>query len=307
MTPSSPPPEKPVLCVGALTCDLMLHVPALPAAPGKVLAERSSMVAAGMATSAATAVARLGGQVALWASCGDDMVGDFLLAEIARDGIDVGLVRRLHGVPSATAAILVDRHGERVVVPYYDAELMSEPEALPPVADGAFSAVLTDVRWPSAAAKALTAARPAGIPAILDLDVGEPEVLHALAAEATHIIASEAGAGALTALHEPQAALDELSRRFGVACAVTCGEKGVYWKEPDRPAGFTPAIPVRAVDTNAAGDVFHGAYAFCVARGEEMATAIRFAAAAAAIKCTRYGGRSGAPAYAEVTALLGAV
>ena len=73
-------------------------------------------------------------------------------------------------------------------------------------------------------------------------------------------------------------------------------------KELLREAG-TP-ITVTAVDTLAAGDVWHGAFAVMLGEGQDVGTAARFANAAAAIKCTRFGGRQGAPARAEVEALL---
>jgi sulfofructose kinase len=64
------------------------------------------------------------------------------------------------------------------------------------------------------------------------------------------------------------------------------------------------AFPIRPIDTLAAGDVFHGAFALALAEGCAEADALRFAAAAAAIKCTRFGGITGAPGRAEVEALL---
>jgi len=42
-------------------------------------------------------------------------------------------------------------------------------------------------------------------------------------------------------------------------------------------------------------DVFHGAYAACIARGETVAAAIQVATATAAIKATQPGGRAGIP------------
>jgi sulfofructose kinase len=56
---------------------------------------------------------------------------------------------------------------------------------VPPIDGGAFAAVMVDVRWPSAAAVALDAARLAGVPAILDLDTGPADVLADLARRAT--------------------------------------------------------------------------------------------------------------------------
>ena len=61
---------------------------------------------------------------------------------------------------------------------------------------------------------------------------------------------------------------------------------------------------MKAVDTLAAGDVFHGAFAYALADGMDEMTAFRFSSAVAAIKCTRFGGRAGTPRRAEVDDFL---
>jgi sulfofructose kinase len=61
---------------------------------------------------------------------------------------------------------------------------------------------------------------------------------------------------------------------------------------------------VNAVDTLAAGDVLHAGMALALAEGCDELTAMRFGSAAAAIKCSRFGGSMGAPKRAEVDALL---
>jgi sulfofructose kinase len=65
-----------------------------------------------------------------------------------------------------------------------------------------------------------------------------------------------------------------------------------------------PAFRVDAVDTLAAGDVWHGAFALGLAERMAEREAVRFASAASALKCTRFGGRSGIPSRAEVDAFL---
>jgi len=67
----------------------------------------------------------------------------------------------------------------------------------------------------------------------------------------------------------------------------------------------TPAFPVHTVDTLGAGDVFHGAFALALTEKQDLREALRFASAAAALKCTRFGGAFAAPQRAEVEALLG--
>ena len=65
-----------------------------------------------------------------------------------------------------------------------------------------------------------------------------------------------------------------------------------------------PAFPVEPVDTTGCGDVFHGAYAACLAWGYETRAAIAVATATAAFKATQPGGRKGIPDLATVKRFL---
>ncbi len=86
--------------------------------------------------------------------------------------------------------------------------------------------------------------------------------------------------------------------------AATDGPHGTIWLNEKDQLEETPAFPVQAVDTLGAGDVFHGAFTLRLAEGEGVREALRFAAAAAALKCTRHGGGLAAPQRVEVEELL---
>jgi len=86
---------------------------------------------------------------------------------------------------------------------------------------------------------------------------------------------------------------------------ITLGEDGCIWLE-DGAVRRCPAFAVEVVDTTGCGDVFHGAFTFGMARGWDVAANVRFASAAAALKCRALGGRTGIPAYGDVVAFLGA-
>jgi sulfofructose kinase len=285
-----------VLCVGALSLDTIFRFDGLPVAPGKYIPHDALEVAQGMATAQAATIVRLGGSARLWASCGDDATGDRIVAQLDEANIDLSALRRVPGARSGFSSILMDNRGERIVAPHYDPAIRTRPDGLPRM-DGVV-AVSVDVRWPDAAEMALHAARDRNIPAIVDLEQAPADILDRLLPLATHIVASEQGAHQITGL-SPEAAASALAGRFGCFAAVTAGEHGVYW-----PGGHVPAFPVTTVDTLAAGDVFHGAFALRLSEGASEPEALRFAAAAAAIKCTRFGGRLGAPDRAEVEALL---
>ena len=65
-----------------------------------------------------------------------------------------------------------------------------------------------------------------------------------------------------------------------------------------------PAFSVDAVDSNGSGDVFHGAFAFCVASGYNYYKACIFSSAVSALKCTKIGARYGVPTYDETVKFL---
>jgi sulfofructose kinase len=289
-----------VLCVGALSLDTIFRFDELPDRPGKFLPEVTHQVVQGMATAQAATIVRLGGKARLWATCGDDATGDRMVRDLADTGIDLSALRRLKGAQSGFSSILMDRQGERIIVPSYDPKIATPPETSVPMDD--VSVVSVDVRWPDAAAAALRAARERGIPGVLDVERMRYEALITLLPLASHIIASEEGVRQVMAnTHAPAeaiAALQGLSQGNAFV-AATYGERGVYWS-----GGHIPAYPVNAIDTLAAGDVFHGSFAFGLSEGWDVERSLRFASAAAAIKCTRLGGRLGAPTRAEVEALL---
>ena len=201
--------------------------------------------------------------------------------------------------------MLVDAAGERLVVPFYDPKLDRSTDWLPLEQVAEADAVLVDVRWPEGATKVLEAARDAGIPAVLDADVGPKETIVALAGLATHAVFSEPAATIVTGEAEPEKALRALGRRFENFLAVTAGPEGCFWLEREIDMVRQLRAPkVVAVDTLAAGDVFHGAFTLAVAEGQSIPDAIAFANAAAALKCTVFGGRLGAPTREEVRAAL---
>jgi sulfofructose kinase len=152
----------------------------------------------------------------------------------------------------------------------------------------------------------LRAARRAGVPGVLDGDTADGTVLQALVEESGYALFSEAGLASFSGAGEIEAGLRQALARGARLALVTLGERGALWVESGTPEGVRhlPAYAVPAVDTLAAGDVFHGAFALELARGKIAADALRFAGAAAAIKCTRPGGRTGCPSRQEVERFL---
>jgi sulfofructose kinase len=296
--------KRRLICLGHAALDRIFTVDAWPTGSAKIVASSMEEHGGGMASNAAVAIARLGAQVSFWGPTGDDATADTIEAQLCAEGVEVSNLKRLPGVRSSSSAVLVDAHGERLVVGFRSEALHSPAQWLPLQTLAGADAVLVDVRWPDGAEAALQAARANRVPTILDGEIAEPAVLERLIAHADHVLFSERGLRVLAS--DVETGLRETIALGAQVAAVTRGEHGVQWIERNAPLPLhkLAAFSVRAVDTLAAGDVFHGAYALAIAEAMPIAQAMRFAAAAAAIKCSRPGGRSGAPTRAEVNDFL---
>lgn len=287
-----------VLTLGFAAVDFVLSVPEFPDRPDKYRADSASIVGGGMAANAAVAAARLGGTVHLASRLGDDPLADIILSDLQADGVRTEMVRRTAGGRSPFSSVLVDGHGERQVVNFRGSGLADDMGWIDAAPD--CDVVLVDTRWPAGAAAALDLARRRGIPGVLD---GEAPIDPILLQKASHVAFSRQGLRSIADTDDLNRALRRVADRFHAWICVTDGARGAWYNGAD---GIThvPAFPVEAVDTLGAGDVWHGAFALALAEGQREATAVRFANAAAALKCKVFGGRSGTPDRASVETLL---
>ena len=287
------------IAVGGICLTTIYRVDAVPPLPAKAVAHEACRVVDGMAVSAACGFARLGGEARLWGRVGDDPQGASMRAELAAEGIDVSAVRAVPGGRSSHAAVVVDAAGERLVVPHHDPTLDPAADWLPLDDLRGVDMLLCDVRWPEGSEAALRAARRLGVPSMLDGEVSPPELLRRLVPLARYAVFSDAGLFALAGTGELETALRRVAATYDGHVGASCGAAGYAWLEGDV-VRRVPAPRVEAVDTLAAGDIFHGALALALAEGRPIDAAARFACTAAALKCTRFGGRLGCPTRQQV-------
>lgn len=290
-----------VFCLGIATLDYVYSVETMPTRGEKYRSRDLAVVGGGCAGNASVAIARLGGRVWLATRLGDDLTGDTIVADLQREGVDTGWAHRVAGLRSPVSAILVDAAGERMVISYSDPAMPEETGWLPGSLPNGAQAVLADTRWGVGALAALRLARTAGVPGVLDSDRKPPHP--DLVATASHVAFSAQALRELSEEEDPRAGLAKVAQGAGNWLAVTLGRDGVLFME-DGAIVHEPAFPVEVVDTLGAGDVWHGAFALALAEGQPERQAVRFASAAAGLKCTRFGGRSGTPGRGEVEALL---
>lgn len=289
--------NKPIICLGSAFWDTIFQVDAIPSAGIKVLPSRAVQAASGMATSAAITIARLGGQVQLWSRVGADDTGQRFIRELQQERVNTEWLRAMAGTQTPFSSIIVDRRGERVVIPFADPAVPADTSWLPlgQVADAC--AVLVDVRWVEGAVALLHEARRCGVPAILDADTAAFEVLNQLVPLATHVLFSEPALQIFCPHESADAALLEVASRYDHAVVgVTQGAQGAaIWARDWGAVRHFTAPSIKPVDTLNAGDIWHGTFAWGLARQWPIDRIVRWANVAAAMKCEVFGGRLGAP------------
>lgn len=293
-----------ILCAGIAVQDIVMRVQSFPAPGAKVSASDFMVTGGGCAANAALAIARLGGRAGFAGPLGAeaDTVSNRILADLAAEDVDCGGAVRIDGGTASVSLILLDAGGEKAIATRRGAGL---GKTLPEDADrlvADFDAVLIDNRFPDFVTPIAHAARARNIALVVDLDLAGA-LDHALLNLASHVIASAEALRGSTGLDDPGAGLKRLAEHLTAFLAVTDGENGVHWLERGE-LRHMPAFAVKAIDTLAAGDIFHGAFTLALAEGRDCVAALNFASAAAALKCARFGGAAGAPRRTEVDEFL---
>ena len=295
--------SQPIICLGSAVWDTIFQVDAIPAAGVKVLPTRAVQAASGMAASAAVTIARLGGSVEFWSRVGVDDTGRRYIHDFQQDGVNTDWLRPIEGTTTPFSSIIVDRFGERAVIPFYDPNIPVDPSWLPLDRVAQAGAVLVDVRWMEGAAALLQEARRWGVPAILDADTAPVEVLNALVPLATHVLFSEPALQIYCPHESADAALSNVASQHDFAVVgVTQGPLGAaLWTRESGSVLHIPAPSITPVDTLNAGDVWHGTFAWGLVQQWPIESIVQWANLAAAMKCEVFGGRLGAPTLAELT------
>jgi ribokinase len=274
--PAGPAADPSVAVVGSLNMDLVIRVPELPGpGSGGDLFRNPG----GKGANQAVAAARLGRRVAMVGCVGDDDAGRALLASLQADGVDRSRVRVVDGVPSGTAFITVSEDGENQIV----------------VSPGA-NAHLTGADVAAArAAGGRVVLNPAPVRDLPEELLGQVDVLVPTRVE----LAQLAGWPVPQTVDDAVRLAGRLAAR---AVVVTLGADGVLVVE-DGQAGHVPAVPVRPVDTTAAGDAFCGGLADALAGGAGLGDAAQRAVRVAAAACLRQGAQASLPTPSELATL----
>ncbi len=295
-----------VLGLGCIAVDDLLYVDHYPPADSKAEVRRRERQCGGNTATALVAASRLGARVAYAGILGDDELSTFARERLAAEGVDLtGAVTQPGSKTIHATVVISNADGTRTILFSLEGVGILDPAAVDEDRVRSSRVLLVDHIAAEAMVRAARVARQAGIPVVADAEYHTSEAHFELMDLSDHLVLSRSYALALTEKSEVPDALHSLWRPDRAAVVITAGSEGCWsYAGGGDEIRHVPAFPVDAVDTTGCGDVFHGAYAFALARGMDLLDRLKVAAATAAIKATRPGGQEGIPRWAEVEAFL---
>ena len=302
---SSPKKVPHILCIGIPVRDGTFRVEHVPERGFKENASHFEEICGGNALNATIGIARLGARASLCGPIGDasEMASRFIFDKLAEEGIDTKHLVHMPGLVTPISAIMIDASGERTIVTFRDPGLwkvqLPPAEALLKDCD----AILVESRCASFSTELCAEALRRKIPVVVDID-RQMSRSEGMLTAASHLVFSSEQLQETAGVTDDGEALKKMAKLTPAFLAATRGPRGTIWLDAQGNLQETPAFPVHTVDTLGAGDVFHGVFTVGLTEGMSLPDALRFASAAAALKCTRFGGPFAAPGRAEVEELI---
>ena len=281
--------------------DRVFELEEFPRTAQKIDALHARESGGGPASTAAVAIAQLGGHASFVGHLGNDSTGQALLKKLADKNIDIDHVISVDGFKTIAPIVLVDRNGERCIIVHRQKAVIDEDAIKFDFSD--VGLLLTDTRWIEGAQRAVHHAVQKNIPILIDADGGKKQEILTLVRSAQHVIFSDQGLYDCTSDGSLESRLNEIAKICSGIIAVTHGATGSSWLM-NGIITPVPAFNVVAKDTTGCGDVFHGAYALAIIQGLSPLVAARFASAAAALKAKNGNGWDGMPNRQDVEGLL---
>ncbi|MFE3738859.1 PfkB family carbohydrate kinase [Streptomyces sp. NPDC059134] len=304
-----------LVLAGNVIADLVIEVPALPERGADVIGSGARLTAGGGFNTLAAA-RRLGTEAVFAGLHGTGPYGDLVREALAAEGVGVLLPVRADGDTGFTVA-LIDGGGERTFVTSFGVEAHLTETDTATVAAGLRPGDLVQL---SGYGLAIPAGGPllSGFTAALGPDVTVcfdpaplvaeiPDAVLEPVLERTDWLSANAREARLMSGHDdPGTAATALRERLapGAGVIVRADKDGCWLAAPGEPARHVPGFPVRAVDSNGAGDAHVGSFLALLAQGRDPLTAARGANAAAAYAVGRRGPAT-APDRAQLAAFLG--
>jgi ribokinase len=281
-----------IVTFGSINVDLIYLVDEIPQAGQTVLARGSRTEAGGKGANQALAAARDGANVVMTGAVGDDAMAPIALQNLEGEVEISRVVRSME--PTGSAAIMIDSNGRNMIAVSAGANLVAQSDGVEDELLRSASYVLMQMENHATQIENLIR-RVSNHPAKSILNLAPAYRLDRdLLSLVDIVIVNEDEAEALAGWLGCGPRAKSLSDALKTGVLRTMGSEGAE-AFIDGEEVRVPALRIDAVDTTAAGDCFVGVLASALDRGLSLDAAMRRAATAAAIACSRPGSQSCIP------------
>ena len=297
---------KRILVVGSMNMDLVATMERFPQANETIIGDDYQFIAGGKGGNQAVAAARLGGDVWIYASVGDDEQGAKLRQGMEAEGISTEHIQISAEAPTGLTLIPVDAQGNNQIMVLPGANLMLEAAGLEAVFDAVKpDAVILQLEIElEVIKKAIRLCMEREILSVLDagpaLDV-PLETFRGISLISPNESECQAWTGITPKDLETSAQASKVlfEKTDADYVVLKMGKLGAYYHDGSS-AALIPPTSHQAVDSTAAGDCFTAALTLRFLETGEWEESILFANVAAGITVSRMGAQPSLPQRAEV-------
>lgn len=293
-----------IVGIGANVFDTLYTVDKYPAEDTKMRANSVKVSGGGPCATGLVAASKLGASCAFIGNLSDDNGAKFLKEDFEKYGVSTEYIKIKPGYDTFCSCIwLASDTTSRTCVFFRGNVPPTELDGDTTKAIADAQVLMVDGNDMEAAIEGAKIAKQNGTKILYDAG-GLYEGVENLLPYADILIPSEEFSLGHTGAGSAEEAAKILFEKYSPEIVViTQGKKGGIIYDGKELREY-PAFLVDAVDSNGSGDVFHGAYAFCVSEGFGYYDACVFSSAVSALKCTAVGARNGAPTYEQTLEFL---
>ena len=302
-----------IISIGDCVVDLIMKIQRLPINKESVIQAEDVRMQCGGACNFLIMASRLGLKVGAIDRVGDDYYGEFIIATLKDENIDVSHIHVAKGEGSTSVVVLVDAKGNHAFIGVLGAGMRLAPHDIDPdyIKNAKFVYItgytMISQSALNATSKAIRLAKELHTPIVFD---PSPELknipknaLEKAISSSKIVLMNEIEAKTLTRRKSLAEASKKILHKGCEIVTIKLGAKGCLVCTEDR-LEIIPSFKVKLVDTTGAGDSFNAAFVFALMKNLSIKDAAIFANAIGAIKVQKLGAGKNIPERQEIIDFL---
>ena len=291
-----------IICIGNAAYDVTLPVNHYPVENKKIRLDDSRVeCGGGSASNCAYLLAKWGMETYFAGAVGDDYYGNKIIEEFEKIGVNTKYIEKKKDVPTTSSFIIANTTiGTRTILTDKSKDMVLEKREV----DDDFDVILLDGYERDFAVEVIKK----NPKAIKIIDAGSlRESTVELAKMVDYVVCSNDFAMEFTNkkidYNDMKTLIeiyDDLKKEFSQNVVITLEDKGCFTY--DNGYKLVPSIKVQSIDSTGAGDIYHGAFTYCIANDYDIITTMKMSNIAGALSVTRVGGRYSIFSLEEVKA-----